>query len=630
MSCIVRHMHSVTKVILFFVLAAIAASCGDGGDGRITLGELPRVVVKIDGREVVAGSIKDVTPDSTVIVSVTNVSDAATVTVRNVYVTNEDHFVLEDVQPTTLQPGIVLEISLLPLTPGEETKLFIDVGTTVDGTGPLSYQIRTSVNTPSIDASPKILNFGNVLVGSRATLDVKVLNVGTATLDVSSVFVSNEAFHAQPANRLIVEPGEYVPLRVTYEARDAESTSAILTLFSNDPKSSDGLQIKLLANTRGPCLRVRPNVIDFGATRVGSATAIPAIVESCGDEPSVVTSVDVIETISGAFSVVDSGFTVQPNTTTTIDVRYAPTALAVIAQDGSIVSEVATLRLITLDGTNVDVVLRGHGVTSDCPVAVITSQSSGEIVPQTVVKLSADQSNSPAGVGITKWVWTVEQPSGSVSQFFPSNSVRSPTFEANVVGLYAFKLTVWDAYDNKSCNVASMQIAVTSDEALRVELLWDTPGDVDQSNTGMEWDGSVGSDVDLHFVRSGEEYFDVFYDCFWKNTNPDWGVFNSTRDNPRLDRDDTDGAGPENLNLTAPETVTYRIGVHYWNAWGFGPSWVTLRVYVYGELVDEWNGVMLREFDVWDAYYVSFLGAPTVTRIGTLPQITPEFELPYP
>lgn len=623
-------MHSVIKVALFFVLVAVAASCGDGGGDRITLGELPRVVVKIDGREVAAGSVKDVTPNSTVVVSVTNVSDAATVTVRNAYVTNEDHFVLGDVQPTTLQPKAALEISLLPLTPGAETKLFIDVGTTVDSTQPLSYQIRTSANTPSIDASPKILNFGNVLAGTRSTLDVKILNVGTAVLDVFNIIVSNEAFHVQPADGLIVEPGEYVSLRVTYEALDAESTSAVLTLFSNDPKHSDGLQIKLLANTRGPCLRVRPSVINFGATRVGSAATIPATVESCGDEPSVVTLVNVVETTSEAFSVVNAGFTVQPNATTTIDVHYAPTALAMIAPDGSIVSEVATLKLTTLNGDSVSATLRGHGVTSDCPAAVITSQSPDEVMPQTVIKLSADQSNSPAGVGITKWEWTAEQPTGSVSQFFPNNSVKSPTFEANVVGLYTFKLTVWDAYDNKSCNVASMQIAVTSDEALRIELLWDTPGDVDQSNTGMEWDGSVGSDVDLHFVRSGEEYFDMFYDCFWKNTNPDWGVFNSVRDNPRLDRDDTDGAGPENLNMTAPEAVTYRVGVHYWSAWGFGPSWVTLRVYVYGELADEWNGVMLREYDMWDAYYVSFLGLPTVTRIGVVPQIIPEYDLPYP
>ena len=42
----------------------------------------------------------------------------------------------------------------------------------------------------------------------------------------------------------------------------------------------------------------------------------------------------------------------------------------------------------------------------------------------------------------------------------------------------------------------------------------------------------------------------LLFDCFWFNAHPNWGSFDpSVDDDPGLDRDDTDGAGPENLFL---------------------------------------------------------------------------------
>jgi len=217
-----------------------------------------------------------------------------------------------------------------------------------------------------------------------------------------------------------------------------------------------------------------------------------------------------------------------------------------------------------------------------------------------------------------------------MSIFFPDAARQDVTFEANIVGEYRFTLNVWDAAGTAACSAATYLVVVTSDEAIRVELFWDTPGDSNQTDTGFDLNGeSNGSDIDLHFLHPNatNQYFHSTYDCNWLNINPNWGT-SGPLDNPRLDRDDTDGAGPENLNFSQPEFgATYRVGVHYWDDWAFGPSKATIRVYVYGQLREQWANVNLVNGDLWDALTIGW-PSQAVTRItsgGTSPSITPNY-----
>ena len=141
----------------------------------------------------------------------------------------------------------------------------------------------------------------------------------------------------------------------------------------------------------------------------------------------------------------------------------------------------------------------------------------------------------------------------------------------------------------------------------------------------------LGADMDLHFMHpyallGGEDldrdgktdgWFDSTYDCFFDNPQPDWGVFGNqeTDDDPGLDRDDTDGGGPENVNLNVPEDLSllppevvasfdggasaYHMAVHYWNDHGYGPSFATVRVYLFGELVWEQADVEMHHRELW-------------------------------
>ena len=163
-----------------------------------------------------------------------------------------------------------------------------------------------------------------------------------------------------------------------------------------------------------------------------------------------------------------------------------------------------------------------------------------------------------------------------------------------------------------------------SDKPIRVEFTWDTPNDPDQTDEGPE----AGADVDLHFMHplakspgsnsidfdaDGEKdgWFDQAFDCFWFSFNPDWGPTNPLNpgeavNDPTVVQDDTDGMGPEIIELLEPEeNTTSSVGVHYWNDHGYGPSYATVRIYIDDALVYEKEDVKMEEYDFWEAATVN-------------------------
>ena len=189
--------------------------------------------------------------------------------------------------------------------------------------------------------------------------------------------------------------------------------------------------------------------------------------------------------------------------------------------------------------------------------------------------------------------------------------------------------------------------SAVSTQGIRVELTWDTPNDPDPTDQGPE----AGSDVDLHlmhplakspgsnsidFDEDGEKdgWFDNGFDCFWFSYDLDWGPQNPANpgqdpSDPTVVTDDTDGAGPEVIELEEPQAdIAYTVGVHYWNDHDFGPSYATVRVYIDDVLAYEKGGVKLEKLDLWEVAYVK----PTtgeVLPIGDGESILVEYVHPF-
>ena len=129
-----------------------------------------------------------------------------------------------------------------------------------------------------------------------------------------------------------------------------------------------------------------------------------------------------------------------------------------------------------------------------------------------------------------------------------------------------------------------------------------------------------------------DDWFHELFDCYSINPHPNWGSFDpAIRDDPSLDRDDNDGAGPENISLDWPEQgMTYRVGVHYWNDHGYGRSYATVRVYLYSSLIFERPDVLLHNKDMWEVCTIHWPSGKVlpVTGENDSHQIIPDYPLP--
>ena len=190
------------------------------------------------------------------------------------------------------------------------------------------------------------------------------------------------------------------------------------------------------------------------------------------------------------------------------------------------------------------------GVTDDGACSVpptITCPPPTSTRPLVPVTLTGSASD-PDGGPIVAWTWTlVSSPAGSTGTF---SAPASPTtqFTPNLVGVYTIQLTVRD--DEGQTASCTMTVTAAGD-GIRIEVSW---------NTNY-------TDIDTHLLRmsSPPGWFSSPLDCYYGNTRPSWDAA-GTADDPRLDIDDVEGFGPENINVDAPVVGgTYRVGIHYFD-----------------------------------------------------------------
>jgi hypothetical protein len=211
------------------------------------------------------------------------------------------------------------------------------------------------------------------------------------------------------------------------------------------------------------------------------------------------------------------------------------------------------------------------------PIAVCQSSMDTLAPLRESATLYGDESYDPKGLDIIEYTWRlVEQPSGSGIEFSGVEANRYG-FTPDLAGEYTFELVVTNEECVKSdpCQVALTAIPM---EELWVELSWEMPGD----------------DMDLHLIKE-DALFESEGDCYYGNCVSDgfggmldWGRMGSVEDDPRLDLDDIEGRGPENINISEPAEGSYRVVVHdYPGSVYSGANTTTVRIHLGGEMVFE-------------------------------------------
>ena len=513
----------------------------------------------------------------------------------------------------------------------------------------LQVPITTPTLGPRIDASPTRVTFGRVPAMERGERILDLQNVGNAVLTISDVtweqptpemefcFLDvptvGECSPTLPGPTGL-EPLATMPIKVTYLPEDDGEDLNALLVTSDDPEYADSpFRVEVLANGQEPCILVTDETgIDFSTAFIGGVSSKTVTITNCSQTKELeVSRIELTADSDQEFFIdpttLPSPLNVDGNTeplvlesdkTASFVLNYAPTAEAV---------NEATLQITSNDPVKspLDIPVFGRGSNNACPTPIAQAREVGANAPwATEVEagplgtiefdggLSTDPDNPNDPNAISRYEWTIiERPTDSTSQFVPNNNVASPSLFLDLVGRYKVELRVFDAQNTPSCDVAEVTILVVPQEDIHVQLVWDTPGDTNQTDTGV----ALGSDVDLHFLHPRGTYNASPWDCYWLNIEPDWGSPGNRTDDPSLDIDDTDGAGPENINLNNPENVTYRVGVYYFSDHGYGPSYATTRLFVRQVLVFEYRDKYLeRTGKFWDVATIEW-PAGTVNQI---------------
>jgi len=419
---------------------------------------------------------------------------------------------------------------------------------------------------------------------------------------------------------VVVDPASTRAIPVFYTAISGTPARALFRLFSNDPDfdatQGEAYEATLQANFGGPCLTVTPDPIDFGTVVVGSGQESKnVLLFNCGDEDLEIYGIYYSEgtsdeftldlTAAGTFTAQDP-LVIGAQKTVTIAAKYTPIDFnrdltgKLVPDEGFLVVDNNSPR------QSMETPVKGLGAEAACAhcqfemsVKGVQIADNGTLKPQEIIDFYDHSFDQTEGGEIESWDWTVSQPADSVSVFTPTATYKDTHFQPNLVGSYEFCLEVanGDGCSDKCCKT----VEVVPPEGCHIELTWNTPADIPQSDECYVT-RDCGADMDLHVLHpwaTGERndpadgspygYFDQRYDCYWHKPLPVWDMAHSTdRDyQPNLDRDDTDGAGPENFTYkkadpdfsTTPPNC-YRVGVHYFDDHLFGKSYPTIRVFI--------------------------------------------------
>jgi hypothetical protein len=202
-------------------------------------------------------------------------------------------------------------------------------------------------------------------------------------------------------------------------------------------------------------------------------------------------------------------------------------------------------------------------------------------------------------------------------------STDTVVFTPVLVGDYVLRYVAAD--DAGQLSACDVTVTAKTDDVFRVELLWN-----------LDVQAGDASDLDLHLLHpTASSWFDPALDCHFANCRDgslSWQFAAGPDPSPSLDVDDRDGRGPENINITSPEDITYRIGVQYFAANGLAqPSAAIVNVFCFGSLASTLGPVDLtadvadpEQNDLWEAADVTFDNATascTVTPVAPAPVV---------
>jgi len=481
-------------------------------------------------------------------------------------------------------------------------------------------------------------DYGEVGIGRPKLFSFVIKNPTQSDLHIDSITIDGSPnFTIEGAAPDIVEAatgavGKMVTIKYAPATETAETANVVIKSDAENLAEGEVVTIALTASGKDlgcPSLGVSPLQCDFGDVGVGARGSCQLSLQNNGNLELEINAVGfTADTPTPAVFGPDSVFIVpqyvQPGTATTV--AFYATPQAVQAYNGTL-----TIGSNDCEHPTADVPLIVQGASAPTAVARVksingtpNSQQTPPVEPLDDVVLSGDQSVAQQGT-IVSYAWTIVEAPPESSARLSSPSAVDTGFEfdsaagvvhgLDVAGTFRVSLVVTDSNGAQSSNDATVTLNAVPTEGLHVQLSWSASAD----------------DLDLHLGKgNAPDWCNASADCYYGDCTansfnaPNWdGQGGFTNGDPRLDIDDLEGFGPENINIETPVNGTYEIMVHAYSGngssgFGFTATDLEVKIFVGGALVSSMTGHFDHVDDFWTVAKVDVNGGTTVTPIDQL------------
>ncbi len=494
--------------------------------------------------------------------------------------------------------------------------LLIFLGIACDDTQPLDRLAVKGV------FEPDTLDFGEVTVGTSSSLDVMLKNIGTLPYTIRSIEKPTGFELGGDAKvdlvGLTLAVGEAALLKAQFLAVEEGEKSGEIVVHAEETKII--LKVHGIAVVRrAPQLVLNPSSLDFGSVEIGSDAPKEVVLENHGNAPGTVDAITLMSTMSSAG--MGSEYRIDAALPITV-AEGGSQRLSVIFRPGRegnrpdrlILSQPTAAPALNLDLNGAGLPARGGLVCM--PASLDFGQVQRGMPTQKTVHCEARGgavrvigASFPRGemmfalpttVGTTDLM--VGQGVDIVVEFRPEG-LPGPASSSLSVDF------------NGAMGVGTIHVPVTGEV---------TPPPVTATAISLvlRWNTRL-TDVDLHLVGPGSTPFALGGgDCYFGEAAPDWGRRGDPTDNPFLDQDDTDGLGPENINLSEAAAGDYQVFIHYWRDNGLGDSRATVDVFIAGVMAGSYthsigcDDLWLVGTVHWDGMNGTFTPSTSISTAG--------------
>ncbi len=254
--------------------------------------------------------------------------------------------------PLTLTAGqsTTFNVQFAPAAAGAASG---NVSITSDGANPsLNIALSgTGVTAGTLSANPTSLSFGNVQIGSNASLSETLTNTGGSNVTISQANVTGAGYSvnglALPAT---LPPNQTVTFSVKFAPATAGVVSGNLAIVSDASNSPFNIPLSGTGVTQGQ-ITPNPTSLSFGSVTVGSAKTLNETLTNSGGSSLTISAASVSGT-GFTLSGLALPLTLTAGQSTTFNVQFAPAAAGAASGNVTITSNGANPSLnIPVSGT---------------------------------------------------------------------------------------------------------------------------------------------------------------------------------------------------------------------------------------------------------------------------------------